>query len=605
MTLLPALLALLAANPELAPTDPAAPAAPAPPSLPAPTVRPPRPPLPRAAPAPAAQRAPAMLAALESRRQGEWPEQRSGLRVTLKDKLTIDGALEKIAAAGGWSLIANTGRTGDRLLVVTLRDVPVEDALEAVLEGTALVATRRGNSVTVAPGPVAPVAEVPTLTGFDVATGKKFTGDFREIPVSEALAQVAAAGNLSIVLPPGARGLVTARFKDAPVEDALRVLLSQAGFVAAREGSIVTVSRSGGARLVIRGSKRTLVMDGDGAALPGMPPLPDVGNEVAQALKEAGKDLERQARAEAEADLVLQGHHRGRKDKVISGDTVIGPGERAQEVVVLQGNVRLEPGATAEQVTAILGSVELGPGVDVEREVVAIFGDVHVSQGAHVGGDAVSIGGRVIIDEGGEVDGQQTSIGVPGIGSMLAGLGPVKAALRPSPALRVLTVLAEFAVFFVLGLLFLALVPRRLDSVANALGHAPVKTVLVGLLGTVAMPVLTVLLVVTVVGIPLVAVQVIAAVGAGILGFTALALHLGRAAARKLSRGGEVLRLALGTALVVAVMQVPILGVLAALTAWLFVFGAVLRTRFGQPQPGVLDTTAIPAPPQPPPAQAA
>jgi hypothetical protein len=155
-------------------------------------------------------------------------------------------------------------------------------------------------------------------------------------------------------------------------------------------------------------------------------------------------------------------------------------------------------------------------------------------------------------------------------------------------------------VFFVLGLLFLLLAPRRLEAVSGALGHQPLKTVLTGLVATVAMPVLTVLLVVTVIGIPLVAVQALGIVIAGVLGFSALALALGRRAALKLDRGGEVLRLAIGTALMVVVGQIPVIGTMAWITAWLFVFGAVVRTRFGQAVPAVLDTTPAPAPPAPP-----
>jgi hypothetical protein len=359
--------------------------------------------------------------------------------------------------------------------------------------------------------------------------------------------------------------------------------------VAQREGSIVTVGRAaGGGRVVIQGGRRQLVFDGEDGE-----PGADIGSAVAEALREAGEEGKRAAR---ELD---RRSARQDRDQVVSGDHVVKPGERANNLVAIRGSVRMEAGSTASQVTAVLGSVDLGPGVSVDREVVAILGDVHVSPGARVGGDAVSIGGKIVIDEGGEVEGQQTSVSVPGFAQLLAGLGDGKSEAPPSPLLRVLSVLAEFAVLFAMALLLLLVVPRRLEAVTAALGHAPARTVLTGLVATVAMPVLTVLLVVTIVGIPLVAVQVRGIAVAGVAGFAALGLYLGSAAAARLGRGGQVARLAIGTALLVVVGQIPVLGVMAWVTAWLFAFGAVVRTRFGQPPPGApLDTTvATGAPP--------
>jgi hypothetical protein len=529
---------------------------------------------------------------VERRRQGEWPDRPSGKTVSLPGKTTVDDALEKIAEAAGWNLVANTGRAGDRLLVLRGKAVPVEEALDAVLEGTPLVATRRGDTVTVAPGAIPAPVELPVLSGFDPPSGKRFSGDFDAEEVEDALKQVAEAGGFSLVLPPGVRGQVTARFKDAPVEQALKALLLQAGLVAQREGSIVTVHRGGGGRLVIRGSRRTVVFDGD-------EPGDEIGSAVAEALRGAGEEAKRIGQE-------LDGRSlRKNRDQVVSGDHLVKPGERAHNIVALRGNVTMESGSTAEQVTAVGGSVELGPGVSVEREVVAILGDIHVSPGARVGGDAVSIGGKITIDEGGEVEGQQTSVSVPGFGSLLGKLGQSRTAhTATSPWLVVLGAIAEFAVFFVLGLLFLSLAPRRLDAVSAGISNAPLKTVLTGLVATVAMPVLSLLLIVTIIGIPLVAVQAVAVVVAGVLGFSALAVLLGRLAGPRLDRGGDVLRLALGTAVMVAVGKIPVIGTMAWITAWLFVFGAVVRTRFGQPPaPTPLGTTLAGGPP--PPAQAA
>src|SRR5512140_949332 len=72
----------------------------------------------------------------EGKRAGDWPSQPSGKLVTVEDSITLDDALQQIAGAAGWSLVARTGRLGEREVVVHLRGTPVEEALAAVLEGT-------------------------------------------------------------------------------------------------------------------------------------------------------------------------------------------------------------------------------------------------------------------------------------------------------------------------------------------------------------------------------------------------------------------------------------------------------------------------------------
>ncbi|GEJ57441.1 STN domain-containing protein [Anaeromyxobacter diazotrophicus] len=554
---------------------------------------PPRPP----APPPAPREAPAQAGA---RRLGAWPAHPSGKTVTLEDEsVTLDDALAKIAEAAGWSLVAHTGSLGERELRLTLRRVPVEEALDAVLEGTPLAATRRGEVVTVAPGRAGP-ADVPVLSGFEKPTGKRFTGDFAEAPVGEALTKVADAGGLSLVLPPGLRGAVNGHFREAPVEDALRALLAQAGLTARREGGILTVARQSGPSLVIQGGKRgfTFHYDTDEA---------DPGADAQRSLRDAQR-AERDARREAKRAQreARRAAGKGGNAQVTRGDKVVGAGERAGQVVVLTGNVRLDEGASAEQVVAVLGSVELAPGASVDGEVVAVGGDIHVSPGARIAGEAVSVGGRIVIDPSGAVEGEQVSLDVPGLGGALALLGARTPGFGPrTPLLGLAHALVQFAVFFGLGLLLLVVFPRRVEALTGSVSQAPLKAVLTGILGTLALPVVALLLVATIVGIPLVAVLVLGVLVAAVMGYTALALHLGRLVPFHFERGAPILQLAIGTAVLVAIGQLPVLGALAWLAAWLLVFGIVLRTRFGRPPtaapPPVYGTTA-PPPPSPPPA---
>jgi hypothetical protein len=219
----------------------------------------------------------------------------------------------------------------------------------------------------------------------------------------------------------------------------------------------------------------------------------------------------------------------------------------------------------------------------------------------------VSVGGKIVIDEGAEVEGQQTSVDIPGIGSLLTAAGTrawgANRARAHGPLWRIASVLLEFAVFFGLGLLVFVLFPRRVETLAGSLVNAPVKAVLTGVLGTIALPIAIILLVATVIGIPFIAVVALALAVATVMGYTALALYFGRSLPFHFDRGAPILQLAIGTAILVGVGQIPVLGALSWVAGWLFVFGVVLRTRFGQPPhapPPVYTTTA--PPPMPPPA---
>jgi hypothetical protein len=502
---------------------------------------------------------------------GDWPAQPSGKRVTLTDTVSLDDALERIADAAGWNLVLNTGRTGNIQLVLKLRDVPVEDALRAALRGTMLEASRRRDTVVVATA-TTPVERRATLAGFDKPTGKRFTGEFEETDVDDALRQIAAAGSLSIVIPPNVRGEVSGVFNAIAVEDALRAVLDQAGLSAELQGGVVVVREQpfGG--------------------------FAGIGEETRRAADRAMRDAERAMR-DAERDA--GDAHPDSRDRVVNGDVTIRSGEEARDVVAIRGDVRLEPGAIARDVVAVLGSVTLEGGASA-REVTAVMGSVEVGPGAVVEQNATAVGGRVKPDPHAAIGGEQTSVSIPGLpglgglfgSSLLFGGGD-------SPLWTIGQVLAKFALYFALGLLVVALFPRRVDSVAGAMIVSPWRSILTGLLGIAATPVLVLLLAVTVIGIPLVAVVALLVLAAGVLGFTALAFHLGRSLPLRLQRSAWVLQLAIGTAIVVLVTQIPIVGSLAWIAAALITFGAALRSRLGQQGPILPTTVASPPAPAP------
>ncbi len=419
--------------------------------------------------------------------------------------------------------------------------------------------------------------EEPILRGFERPSGKRFTGNFDDTEVDDAIAAIADAAGWSVVLPKGEHGTISARFKNVPAEEALRAVLAQASLEAAREGSIVTVRERSALLALPEGLSRDARR---------------IAEKARREAARAAREVEREARR-------IERDARGKSgDDVVHGDVTIRAGEAARDVVAIQGSIHVEAGAEVRDAVAVLGSVNLDPGARA-REAVAVMGDVRLGAGAEVAKDAVAVGGKVVRDPGAEVGGEAVSVGIPAL-TGLTGLPKVFGETR-SPSFTFAQTLAKFAVFFALGALVLVLFPRRVTTVGASLTANPWKAVLAGFLGLILTPIVAVLLIATIIGIPLLPVAILLLVAAGILGFTSLALWIGK----RLPLRGEpsgMLQLALGTAIVVLITAIPVLGGMACFAAALLTFGAVLRSRFGTQDPA-LPTTAIP-PSAPPPAPA-
>ncbi|MHB8418757.1 MAG: hypothetical protein ACYDCL_11820 [Myxococcales bacterium] len=281
------------------------------------------------------------------------------------------------------------------------------------------------------------------------------------------------------------------------------------------------------------------------------------------------------------------GHHH---DVVSTGSVTVRTGERVHDVVAIGGSVEVQGGARARDVVAVGGSVHVESGAAVERDAVAIGGAVQVDSGGRVGRDATSVGGGVHEAEGAAVGRDRVGLGLPGVASLLAlASGALGIGALFSPLWLLGSLLAKLIVFLACGLLFLALWPQRLERVASELTRLPGLSVLLGCLAVAVLPVLAVLFAITVVGIPLALLEALGVAVATVVGYSALALVVGRRL--PLGRAHPAIQLALGWLLLEVVFSIPILGLLVMVALWVWAFGAVVASRFGS-------ETAAPAPPR-------
>src|SRR5581483_4736456 len=216
--------------------------------------------------------------------------------------------------------------------------------------------------------------------------------------------------------------------------------------------------------------------------------------------------------------------HGNDNDRVQVGHDVDVPaGATVGDVVAVGGSVHLGAGVTASNVVAVGGHIDTDANVKVLNDAVAIGGGAHLGKDTTVAGQFVTLGGQLDLEPGAMVQGQQVNLG---IGSLLNFDHP---GLLAGGLFILFWVrkLAEFVLFFCLGALLLIAAPRQLAAIESYLTRQPLRAGLAGFLTTLAVPVLTLLLIVTLVGIPLVAVEIFGIALAALMGFTAISVLVG------------------------------------------------------------------------------
>lgn len=324
-----------------------------------------------------------------------------------------------------------------------------------------------------------------------------------------------------------------------------------------------------------------------------------------------------------------------RDDRVSVGHSIhVGEGETAHDVICVGCSVDID-GEAFGSVVAIGGSARVQG--TVHEGAVAVGGSVNVSSKGVVQGEAVAVGGTVDVEEGGQVLGQRSSVGVggPWFGGWGEGFGVF------GDVGRLVKAIFKTGLLTLLGvLLFLAMRPA-VERAARRVREEPWKAIFAGLMvQLLILPVLvlvTVILAVSIIGIPLLAlvpVAILAFVIAALLGFVGVGLELGRWVER-ITNGhfsSSVLAVIVGivliqaTALLGRLLSLPsgwvavvgfsivLLGFFLKYVAWTLGMGAMTLVAFSREwrrrrtEPEIAEAAVparaepVEAPPPPPPA---
>ena len=243
--------------------------------------------------------------------------------------------------------------------------------------------------------------------------------------------------------------------------------------------------------------------------------------------------------------------------------------------VVLTGRIDVVAGERTGAVVIVHGPAVIGG--DVKGSVVALNGNVRVT--GRVSGNVVAVKGRAIIAAGATVDGDVMSSRRP----IVAPGATVKGDVRTENFANYFRGLGWLLWFgwwlavsvsvFVLGLLFLGLAPRAVHA-GMAVARSGVGAAIGwGLAMTIGLPIVSVLLLVTLIGIPLGLIGLLSLALLYGLGYALSALILGRRLIKE--PRGVVLAFSVGLVILRVIDLIPLIGNLVTFAATVFGVGAL------------------------------
>jgi hypothetical protein len=279
-----------------------------------------------------------------------------------------------------------------------------------------------------------------------------------------------------------------------------------------------------------------------------------------------------------------------------------------EDIVQFGDDIIVEEGEVVEgDVVAILGSIVVD-GM-VEGDVVAVGGELTIGPRGEIDGDAVAVGAGVTKEPGAKVRGETVSIGTG------SGFNPTICPMFTgsffSRGGRLLILIIWTVMLIVLGLIIMAVFRRGVENVCERARKEAFKMGLFGLLGWLLFLPVVAIFAITIIGIPVAILVVLAFFLALLFGFIgvsyAIGNRLGNGHGRSIYMSMAIGVVALyGLLILAGLIGLPggalhVIGQVVAFIGWAVIFvavtvglGAVIMSKFG--------TAALKPKPAPPPA---
>jgi hypothetical protein len=250
-------------------------------------------------------------------------------------------------------------------------------------------------------------------------------------------------------------------------------------------------------------------------------------------------------------------------------------------VVKLNEDINMGQGLIFKDLVAIKGNVNVKG--DVGGDIVAVLGSVHLFPTARVAGDVVSIGGKIVRDEGAKVKGEITEIVIGKGGEKMAEVYAPLIVGMGVAGLLVLKALA-FLGFIGLSMIIVSFMTGQIGAISSKIEKEWLKTLLWGILGFVLIGPVAILLAITVIGIPLIIVEMILVSIAMLAGYIAVSQLIGKKFTKAIRRPNQpmIVEVLWGLAILFLVDMIPVLGMIVKCLAMTFGFGSAIMTRLGK-----------------------
>jgi cytoskeletal protein CcmA (bactofilin family) len=248
---------------------------------------------------------------------------------------------------------------------------------------------------------------------------------------------------------------------------------------------------------------------------------------------------------------------------VIEGDVLVDRGQTTKDVYVADGDVTVRGRVDGD---IVVGDGDVTIRGDVTGDVLTFGGRATLGRRAHVEGDLRYGQDKPVVSPGARVDGDVKKLKPDDVGG-----GVLSFALAVWVAVTVSMLL--------LGLILLLLFPRAGEAAARVGRTRKGRALLVGLLTLIVIPVIGVLALITVIGIPLGATLLLLMLPLWAISYVTGSLVVGRMIKKT---GGALLAFIIGLVIVRVLALVPFLGGLVSFLTALLGLGALVvaaRTR--------------------------
>ena len=248
---------------------------------------------------------------------------------------------------------------------------------------------------------------------------------------------------------------------------------------------------------------------------------------------------------------------------------------QAKDIVKFGSDVIIDKNMTVNEVVVFGANITVNGAV--QKDVVAIGGDVFLGPTAKVGQEVVSIGGAIHKESGAQVGDNEVELTIPGLSSLI-GFSTKTNWVGWALAFKVLT----FIGFVALALVIVAIIPKPFDLISTNVQQNSLKAILLGILGLAALVPLGVFLAITIIGLPLVALEIFLVGITFLVGYIAIAQLVGDKIAVLLKRPAlnALWVTLLGLLTLWLIGWVPFLGSLVKAVVIVLGFGGVLATLF-------------------------